>query len=335
MHIGRLLNILRMRTESLYWVLTEELKALGMKPEFDYDNWIYVDNSSPIMLVAHIDTVSRNQKLKFRVKKDKIKARNSVLGADDRAGVYAIMEILNICKSKNIPMPSILFTNYEECGLIGVDDFIKAKKMEKNMNIFIEIDRKGENEFVFYSDTLPKEVEEWVTSFGFVEQWGSMSDVMSLTNEYKVPHVNVSVGYYEQHSKDEYLIISELETNINRVMEMILNPITELYEVEPSRFGSMMGYGFNRGFNTNDYYNRNACEYGYGYENSFDRMSPIDSPDCIYLDKFQPKVFSYVMEIDELMELDYEPENADIPWEEDPLVFDEYFETYGWDGYER
>jgi len=321
MNIKRLLDTIRVETDALYWILLENLKSLGMKPEFEHDDWIYVDNASPIMLVAHIDTVTRNKKLKFRVKRDRIRARNSVLGADDRAGIYAIMEILDMCKDANIPMPSILFTNYEECGLIGVEAFVKAKKMEKNMNIFIELDRKGKDEYVYYFHGMPREVATWVESFGFIKDSGSMSDVMILTEEYNVPHVNLSVGYYDQHSTGEMLRPSELQLTIDRVFQMIQNPLEELHEVDGKLYDpyeEYYGYGM---YGYNKPINR-------GWKNDYNMNT--GSVDIInYSNNIVPKSYTYCDKTDVLMEVDYELDTSDIPWEDDyttPDIIDGYFE---------
>ena len=310
MNIKKLLDTIRCDTDSLYWELMHSLKLLGMEAEYEYDDWIYVNNSSPIMLVAHIDTVSRNTKLKFRVKRDKIKARNSVLGADDRAGVFAIMEILNRCKETGTPMPSVLFTNYEESGLIGVDAFIKAGKMEKNVNLFIELDRKGKDEYVVYDCRLPNEVKEYIESYGFKKNVGSVSDVCNLTEEYKIPHVNLSVGYYNQHSSSEYLVPSELEWTINQVFNMVKNPIEELHEVTDF-YDSYSWYGYNDYCYTGSYFARNK-----NYRNDkYNSSTPI----TVYYpeDDFKPIQLRYFPVSEYVIVTDYKEDYDDIIWNEE------------------
>ena len=308
MDIKKLLDTLRMETDDIFWYLIEQLEGLGMNVDYAFDDWIYVNNNSPIMLVAHIDTIERNEKLKFRVKKNRIKARNSVLGADDRAGIYAIMDILEMCKKSNTPMPSILFTNYEECGLLGAEAFVKAKKLEnKDINIFIELDRKGEDEYVYYFHGMPKPVAEWVESFGFVQDWGSMSDVMTLTEEYDIPHVNLSVGYYNQHTVNEVLYPSQLQKTIDRVFEMILNPLETYYEVDgkaSSLYDNYNSYGYgyqncNRGYQD---------DYGYSRTDYSKRQSSYKDMQVV------PKTFNYDIMTDVLTEFEYENEPLNGKW---------------------
>ncbi len=303
MNIKKLLDTIKCNTDTLYWNLIQELKELGMKPEYNYDDWIYVNNSSPIMLVAHIDTVTRNRKLKFRVKHNRISARNSVLGADDRAGIYAIMEILNLCKTTGTPMPSILFTNYEESGLIGVNVFIDAKVMEKNMNLFIELDRRGSNEYVYYDFIMPKEVKSYIESFGYTSHIGSMSDVLSLTEEYKVPHVNLSVGYYNQHTENEYLVPSELDWTIKQVFGMVQNPIQELYDAKPDLYYSRYTYNYQH----DDYYNYNRNE-----TNPFSTVDNLIPCDIDYT----PIQLKYYYSSDYIANMPYIEEYEDVIYNE-------------------
>ena len=317
--LQKLLDTLRVSTEDLYWILIEELKTLGLTAEFEHDQWIYVNNSSPIMLVAHMDTITRNHQLKFRVKRNLIRARNSVLGADDRAGVYAIIELLTMCHDQSIPMPSVLFTNYEESGLMGVDAFVTAKRLDvAGLNLFVELDRKGRDEFVCYFYTINDKLKRWVESFGFRKEWGSISDVASLTEEYHIPHVNLSVGYYDQHSTRERLNTTELQETINKVFRMIKQPIDVLYPAEPStRYYGCYGNGYQDydcyGFDTN--YSRHQNER---YQPNYTR-SATDTYDVTYFNrtKLVPKTFRYYPISDLLMEEVYELDASDIPWEDD------------------
>lgn len=314
MNIKKLLDTIRVGTDPLFWILIEELKTLGMAPEFGFDDWIYVDNDSPIMLVAHMDTITRNAKLKFRVKRNRITARNSVLGADDRAGVYAIMELLRMCKESNIPMPSVLFTNYEETGMQGVDAFIKTKKMKENMNIFIELDRKGRDEYVFYFYGMPKGVSDWVESFGFKKNNGSMSDVMSLTEEYSIPHVNLSVGYDDQHTSRESLNPTFLQETIDKVFAMLCDPLEEKHTVDGTSWASYCyGYG--------DYSGCDDYTAGRGWRNTYNKdylKYKEHNYDVIKHNKKRtiPREYKYNRYIDELTEIEYIPEDSDLPWEE-------------------
>ena len=79
-------------------------------------------DSPTILLNAHIDTVTHDEPIRPIEKKDYIITNgNTILGADNKAGVAAILEILKILKEKKLKHPPIqvVFTVAEEIGLRG------------------------------------------------------------------------------------------------------------------------------------------------------------------------------------------------------------------------
>lgn len=91
--------------------------------------------SKPILLCAHMDTVSPGQGVKPVVKKDRITSDGStILGADDKAGLAIILEILQTLKEEKIPHPpvEVLFTLTEENGMSGAKraDYKQLKSRE-------------------------------------------------------------------------------------------------------------------------------------------------------------------------------------------------------------
>lgn len=75
-----------------------------------------------LLLNAHIDTVSPGKNVKPVKKKGYIRSfGQTILGADNKAGVAAILEILRTIKEKKLNHPplKIIFTVAEEIGLLG------------------------------------------------------------------------------------------------------------------------------------------------------------------------------------------------------------------------
>ena len=75
-----------------------------------------------ILLNAHVDTVAPGKKIRPIDKKGYIYTDGStILGADNKAGVAAILEIIRTLKEKKLPHPPlrIIFTIAEETGLQG------------------------------------------------------------------------------------------------------------------------------------------------------------------------------------------------------------------------
>ncbi len=91
-------------------------------------------SSSPILLSAHLDTVNTLTKPKIIMNEKIIKTKNNViLGADCKAGIAIILEIVENIFEKNLPFPplEIILTSQEELGLSGSSKInkrlIKAK----------------------------------------------------------------------------------------------------------------------------------------------------------------------------------------------------------------
>lgn len=232
-------RILRMSEPELMKFLVTELYRLYPTTEVstEFDNYIVAQGENPICLVAHIDTVGvglgQHELLVWSRNVLRVGgAKGGILGADDRAGVFGILEAVRHCKRFKIPMPSVIFTNYEESGGRGVKALIQDDVFDPDTtNLFVELDRKGCNEYVFYTANLPEEVKDYVESYGYVEKDGSYSDIMDLAWHYKIPAVNISIGYYSQHTSYESLHWDEMRMNTNRVIEMLKTPIEQLYKL--------------------------------------------------------------------------------------------------------
>jgi hypothetical protein len=201
------------------------------------DNYLYYpNNNSRLLLAAHLDTVRKENGVPLELIRDKniITAYNSVLGADDRAGVWALMKIIKRCKKEEIEIPNILFTNHEESGGTGMLKLTSAsKEYFKHIYLGIALDRMGCNQYVTYNH-LPKAVSRYMESFGWVENVGTFNDVEYFADTYRIPCVNVSVGYYNAHTVMERLHLDETLFSIERVMEMIKSPIEKLHKIDKS-----------------------------------------------------------------------------------------------------
>jgi acetylornithine deacetylase/succinyl-diaminopimelate desuccinylase-like protein len=246
-------QLLTMELGAAFEHVFDVLSELNYEVHTDFDHYIFgvpAGAVSPVMLVAHLDTlVPKDRQTGMHLKPvelvlqhDVLTNANGVLGADDRAGVYAVLEAARQATVK----PLVLFTNYEEVGGLGVKRFIADGLLVPyvaQLRLFIEPDRKGFDEYVFYSWTLPSEVSAFVERFGFNADHGSYSDVKDLTEAYRVPHVNLSVGYLNQHSKDERLNLTALDRTVGCLADMLAAaetlPLTRVPDAPPMRsFGT-------------------------------------------------------------------------------------------------
>jgi len=177
--------------------------------------YVYAQGTIPVCLVAHIDTVhAEAPKQVFYDQKRKVLWSPDGLGADDRAGVWAILYILEAGYR-----PSVLFTDLEEFGGGGAKEAAK-EITPAGIKYLLEIDRRGSRDAVFY-DEDNEDFKQYVEAFGFKEALGTFSDISILTPEWGIAGVNVSTGYYMEHSKSEYLCVAELMASVYKVMQML------------------------------------------------------------------------------------------------------------------
>lgn len=185
----------------------------------------YVAWGSSIMLVAHLDTVfsTSPDQLFYDKEKDTILALGNGAGFDDRAGVYAIIKILEKVSALNLPLPTIVFTLGEEDFGVGAREAAEEYyHLDKNIKYMIELDRQGKDDCVFYHCDN-KQFKKYINSFGFKTQTGSYSDISFLMDNLNACGVNLSIGYYNEHSNYEYLRPSYLENTIDKVIEMLID----------------------------------------------------------------------------------------------------------------
>ena len=214
--MNELAALLRLTELELKNYVYNFLTNFGMNPIYG-KSYVYSKGEIPIMLVAHMDTVFEYtaHDLYYDKEEDVIFSASGGIGGDDRCGVYAILRILSETNFR----PYILFTQGEEIGGIGATDAVT--ELEKpDVKYILEFDRAGENDCVFYGCDNKKFIN-YVQQFGFEEQIGSFSDISILGPVWDIATVNVSSGYYNEHTKNEYIVFHQLENSINKVINMI------------------------------------------------------------------------------------------------------------------
>lgn len=181
------------------------------------DHFVFAKGNIPIMLVAHLDTVhQQTPKTILFDSRQKLMWSPEGIGGDDRCGIYSILTII-----KKGLRPYVLFTTGEEVGAVGASMFTyKHPKLTEQVKYLIELDRRGKNDCVFY-DCGNKEFMEYVKTFGFTEASGSFSDISVLSPQYDVASVNLSIGYYSEHSKIEMINVGHMFSTINKVVKML------------------------------------------------------------------------------------------------------------------
>lgn len=198
-------------------ILTIYLNKNYTKVE-EASSYIFAEGNCPICLVAHLDTV-----FPFLPEKDEIFYDPHAevmwspqgLGADDRAGVAAIIKII-----EDKYRPSILFTLDEETSAEGAIKAITEKLVKPNFKALIELDRKGSEDCVFY-ECQNLYFKKFISRFGFKEAEGTFSDISVLAPYWNVAAVNLSIGYLYEHSPLEYLNFKWMRSTIEKVEKIL------------------------------------------------------------------------------------------------------------------
>ena len=179
--------------------------------------FIYAIGDIPVTLVAHLDTVySSPVKNLYYDKQKNVMWSPEGLGADDRAGVFAIIKVIRAGLK-----PHIIFTTDEERGALGAEALInKVPKAFADMKYIIQLDRRGTCDCVFY-DCDNKDFVKYVEQFGFIENVGSFSDISEICPKWEVAGVNLSVGYEDEHSASETLHINPFLATVDKVIKML------------------------------------------------------------------------------------------------------------------
>lgn len=208
-------TICRMSQDRLKKYLVEQLKETHQTIISD-DGYIYAQGDFPVLLVAHMDTVHDKlpETFCYNPQKQSISSPQGI-GGDDRCGIYMILEVIRRYNC------SVLFCEDEEIGTVGAEKFVKtplAKTLE--FNYIIEFDRKGKNDAVFY-DCDNVDFEEFITKDFYKTSWGSFSDISVVAPALGCAAVNLSCGYYNAHTKSEYVVMPEMENSINEACKIL------------------------------------------------------------------------------------------------------------------
>lgn len=223
-------DIIQMGQKDLKNYLELHLQDLGYTP-IRKKGFLYAQGTIPVLLIAHLDTVHRQKADIICFSPDmRYVMSPQGIGGDDRCGVYMILQIIN-----RLPC-HVLFCEDEEKGGVGAKAFTGADILP-SVNYIVEMDRRGSNDAVFYRCNNP-EFTDFVLSFGFKENHGTFSDISVIAPYLDTAAVNISSGYYNEHTQHEYIDMVAVEKNISRISEMA--------SVETEHFEYIQEYSSNR-----------------------------------------------------------------------------------------
>ena len=219
------------------------------------------NGKSPILLTAHMDTVHREVCDYIKITKEKGKTILTApkgIGGDDRCGIWIILNIL----TRTLYRPTILFCEDEEIGGVGSSKFVDTDYVSHltELKYLVEVDRANDKEAVYYNCgnlVFQRYIEETI---GYKKEYGSFTDICHLSPACDRASVNLSCGYYRQHTLEEYVIFEEMVATYKAVKVLLSKAKdADTYDYQEENWYSS-SYG-------------NKFSYGYGYNSYWDDES--------------------------------------------------------------
>lgn len=221
------LHLFTMKSGKVLDTVEKNLRRAGYEPVRGKE-FVYAAGSVPVLLVAHADTVHGSPPERgeiFYDRRKKVLWSPAGLGADDRAGVAAILELLG-----RGHRPHVLVTDGEERGGTGAHEAV-GELPPPDVRYVLEMDRKNGGEAVFY-DCENERFIRYVLGFGWRKEEGTFSDVSILCPAWNIAGVNVSIGYRQAHTSGEHLYIADWRRCVSRVEAMLKRLPAEKFAYE-------------------------------------------------------------------------------------------------------
>lgn len=186
-----------------------------------------------VLLSAHMDIYDDfNTECKIEIIDEIWRRPGEILGADDRAGVAMLLMLLNDLEYTGFDGTiKFAFTVQEECGRAGASAI--PKRFLADIDFAIVLDRRGSGDLVtncngvrYCSKEFENRVEKVVSNLSlnstFKPVTGGISDI-TVWSSYGIESVNVSIGFYNEHTEFEYLNYIEWSNTRSFIYRLIRN----------------------------------------------------------------------------------------------------------------
>lgn len=283
-------------------------KIFPLLSKDEYGNYFYEIGESNTIFTSHLDTVTKEQKFVNHVIEDKfIKTDgNSILGADDKAGVTVLLTMIK----HDVPGLYYFFIG-EEVGCIG-SGLASVNKKFKEYKKMVSFDRRGESSVITHqswvrtcSDKFANALCEQFSNQGMkyrIDNTGVYTDSAEFT-EVISECTNISVGYYNEHTTTEKQNLEHLTDLCNACIGIKWQDLPSTRNVNVKEYKSYASGNYNRSstyerYSTNDDYpviNRNSYKenFDYGYSNKNKRNKSRRGKGKKYLDKGNGELESF------------------------------------------
>lgn len=186
-------------------------------------------------IVAHLDTVFEYDSNYQIINKNGVLSTpencTAGIGGDDRCGIAIALSLLTILD--NI---KIVFFHGEEVGCVGSND-IELSHFD-NVRYIIEPDRRGDSDLIldYFSDQVCSDQFKSLLNISapkFKPAPGTVTDCMILAERgVNVSVCNISCGYYNAHTSNEYIVMDIVYNTFKTVLNIIKNSMDIQYTHE-------------------------------------------------------------------------------------------------------
>ena len=193
-------------------------------------------SNATVLLSAHMDTAGP-LKANRRIKRDEDGiwySDQGKLGADDRAGIFVILKLLETVDQTGFKgLVKVALTRDGKNGFLGSAEMDSVWLLD--VDLCLVLDQKGKNDIViansdcaFCADVVGDFIQQAAAKVGLSWQQvkGGCSDTVNFVM-HGVNAVNLSVGYYHEDTDDEYLKEEEMLDTV-RVLQATFNMLDQM-----------------------------------------------------------------------------------------------------------
>lgn len=236
-------------------------------------------------VVAHVDQVQDEHSDDFMVVEtediifgySRSKRTQQGLGADDKNGIWVGLK----CLHKYDAIKLAFFVG-EEIGCVGSRGANMA--FFEDCRFVLQCDRRGYDDLITEASCTELCSDEFekatcASVFGYSKAHGMMTDVMTLKeNGLKVSCLNISCGYYQPHTNNEFTVKSDLQNCLEFVQFIIENCLAVYpHEYVYKPLTNSYGYGYNTRYNDNGWYDSNGVWHSY-YTGQYNKRKEVEKP---------------------------------------------------------
>lgn len=199
------------------------------------------------LICSHLDTINDSKKIKLQNSDIEIDgeiirlSQNSLakcLGGDDRCGVYTALQLIDL----NAPFGFAFFCD-EEIGCIGSSRLAKDIDENENITAFIGLDRRGLDNVAVYGYNNSDLINLFENE-GYIQVDGSITDVAVLSEQSSrnLACVNLSIGYYNEHTKMEFINIYGIQKAIKTLIKLCFVLSKDIYTYSVTDYSYLKNY---------------------------------------------------------------------------------------------